>query len=247
MGDLKRIFVVSDIHGHYSLLREALEQAGFEPGNDEQLLVCCGDLFDRGAENRAVYDFFQKLTNKLLVCGNHDERLLHILRDRRMNPYDAYNGTERTVTEFFGGGCLRETGEVIISKNDKTAEGLRNLIVSMADYFETEHYVFVHGWIPTEKFTGGKTMPLPNWRRADGAQWSSARFSEWTSFRGINDMLPEKTIVCGHRPTRLASSFDPSRSPADSSIYYGKGMIALDAGTIRSGRVNVLVLEDELL
>ena len=60
-------------------------------------------------------------------------------------------------------------------------------------------------------------------------------------------MIPEKTIVCGHRPTRLAYTFDPSRELADSGIYYGENMIAIDAGTIRSGRVNVLVIEDSIL
>lgn len=132
-------------------------------------------------------------------------------------------------------------------KYGKMAGNLKRLIDSMADYYETEHYIFVHGWVPTAKDEGGNAMLLPDWRQADSAHWSSARFAEWTSFQGINDMIPQKTIVCGHRPTRLDASFDLSRSPTDSSIYYGKGMIALDAGTIRSGRMNILVLEDELL
>lgn len=109
MGTIKRIFVKSDIHGHCPLLKDTLGRAGYDPKNDDHLFVCCGDLFDRGRENRAVYDFVRKLKHKVLVCGNHDERLLHIIRDKRMNVYDLYNGTEQTVTEFFGPGCLTET------------------------------------------------------------------------------------------------------------------------------------------
>lgn len=66
-----------------------------------------------------MYDFVRKLKHKVLVCGNHDERLLHIIRDKRMNVYDLYNGTEQTVTEFFGSGCLTETCEPILPKYGK--------------------------------------------------------------------------------------------------------------------------------
>jgi len=46
----KKMFVVSDIHGHYTLLREALDRAGFDKDNEDHLLICCGDYFDRGTK-----------------------------------------------------------------------------------------------------------------------------------------------------------------------------------------------------
>jgi predicted phosphodiesterase len=45
--DVKKIFVVSDIHGHCTLLQKALERAGFDDANEDHLLICCGDYFDR--------------------------------------------------------------------------------------------------------------------------------------------------------------------------------------------------------
>ena len=106
MKHQKRIFAVSDIHGHYTILKAALDEAGFNSEDDKHLLVVCGDLFDRGRENRKVYDFVRKLKNKVLVCGNHDERLLHIIQDKRINLCDIHNGTEDTVEEFFGAGII---------------------------------------------------------------------------------------------------------------------------------------------
>lgn len=44
MGTIKRIFVTSDIHGHCTLLKDALGRAGYESENDDHLFVCCGDL-----------------------------------------------------------------------------------------------------------------------------------------------------------------------------------------------------------
>ena len=46
MSQTKNIFAVSDIHGHATLLKEALTQAGFDRKNPDHLLVCCGDYFD---------------------------------------------------------------------------------------------------------------------------------------------------------------------------------------------------------
>ena len=56
-------------------------------------------------------------------------------------------------------------------------------------------------------------------------------------------MLEGKVIVCGHRATYIAHLFDESRATDCSDIFYGDGVIAIDAGTYRTGRVNVLVIE----
>ena len=55
-----------------------------------------------------------------------------------------------------------------------------------------------------------------------------------------------KTLICGHMPTFLAGSHDPARADDDAGIFYGNGMIAIDAGTRDTHRVNVLVLEETL-
>lgn len=82
--NMKRLFVVSDIHGHYTLMKKALDDAGFDENNDNHVFVSCGDLFDRGVENRKVYDFVRRLKRKVLICGNHDERLLTIMSEKRV-------------------------------------------------------------------------------------------------------------------------------------------------------------------
>ena len=55
---MKKLFVVSDIHGHYSELKAALAAAGFDRNDPAHLLICCGDYFDRGSENAQVLRFF---------------------------------------------------------------------------------------------------------------------------------------------------------------------------------------------
>lgn len=243
--NMKRLFVVSDIHGHYTLMKKALDDAGFDEYNDNHVFVSCGDLFDRGVENRKVYDFVRRLKKKVLICGNHDERLLAIMSEKRVQVSDLYNGTDITVEEFFGTDSIGPYGQISFPTYGKMTGNLRRFISSMLDFYETKHYVFVHGWIPIE--TEGKTpLILENWRKADAEAWHNARFLEWQQLYGTSAMLAEKTIVCGHRPARLGHMFDPFREPDNSNIFYGDGMIAIDAGTVRSGRVNVLVLDEEM-
>ena len=246
MKNKKKLFVLSDLHGHFTQAKEALDKAGFDAGNEDHLFVHCGDLFDRGRENRAVLEFVQSLPRKVLVKGNHDERLYRVLTEGKVSETDFYNGMRTTLTEFFGADCVAPDGTLDLSQHADTVRELCGLIGGMVDYFESERYVFVHGWLPTEKRDGLPHL-LENWQNASEAAWQYARFSRWMDFIHSPARLDGKTIVCGHRPTRLAAAFDPARSEDDSSTYESPGMMAIDAGTIRSGRVNLLVLEDEIL
>ena len=39
----RTLFVVSDIHGHYTEMKKALEEAGFCEEKDDHVFVSCGD------------------------------------------------------------------------------------------------------------------------------------------------------------------------------------------------------------
>ena len=59
-----------------------------------------------------------------------------------------------------------------------------------------------------------------------------------------------KTVLCGHWHCSYGHSVYEGRGSefgpdADFSPYFGAGVIALDACTAHSGKVNVLVLEDD--
>ena len=76
---MKKLFVVSDIHGHCTILSEALDRAGFDRRNPDHLLICCGDYFDRGTENMEVLQFLERLPRKILIRGNHEDMLKKLL------------------------------------------------------------------------------------------------------------------------------------------------------------------------
>ncbi len=196
MLEIKKLFVVSDVHGYLAPLKTALAESGFDSNDDSHVFVCCGDLFDEQNKNDDLVRFIAELKHKILILGDREEEL-------------------RKISEL--------------------SQDLHALIENMRDYYETERYLFVHGWIPSGR----------DFRTADAESWHRARTVGWHEFYGENDVLPEKTIICGHIPTRLAYAFAPDRDLSDSGIYDGNGVIAINGGVEGCGKINVLMLEED--
>ncbi len=117
----------------------------------------------------------------------------------------------------------------------------------MLDYYESEHYIFTHGWIPCV-YERGEYSYYSDWRNAPEDEWDKTRWSN--GMDASVTCMEEKTIVCGHwhasyghaKFEHKGTEFGPD---ADFSPYYGSRIIAMDACTAVSGKVNVIVLEDE--
>ena len=240
-----KIIAVSDIHGHYTELLTALDGAGYKKDDPDQLLVVCGDCFDRGKENKKVFDFLLSVPRIVIIRGNHEDILKNVLLRKALTDTDFYNGTHNTVLEFLRSEDGRRMTE------EETNAVIENVYLPFLDstrnYFETENYVFVHGWLPFDIDGDGDPVPA-DLETATEEQWYEARWTSW--FDAIENGLLDigrKTVVCGHLATRFACEYGflPDRSPDDSSIYYGENFIVIDSNVMSSGRINVLVLEDE--
>ncbi len=241
MYKLRKLFVTSDIHGHCSPLKNALAAAGFDREKEDHLLVCCGDYFDRGDENDQVLRFLESIENKVLLRGNHEDMLLDLLYSGKLLRHHFMNGTMNTIENFFGKYAAKPDGTVDFSGKTRIVDRLCEFIEGTVDYFETKSCVFVHGWLPLIGDTpeGRKDVSKESWKKA--------RWEGWHQHYENKAPLSDKTLICGHIPASYATRFDPNRAPEDHGIFYGNGLIALDACTAVSGKINVLVLEDELL
>ncbi|MBQ5602288.1 MAG: metallophosphoesterase [Clostridia bacterium] len=240
-----KIFAVSDIHGHYTELKAALDKAGFDSTNTEHMLICCGDCFDRGHENRAVLEYLSALPRKILIRGNHEDILERIIENRYLDALDIRNGTDITIEEFFGSENIDRHGRIDFSQNHEQLEILKNFIASMYDFFETEKHIFTHGWLPITE-DDGTAILHPDKEHAPNSLWHDARFTEWFNAYSAGLTVENKTIVCGHRASYNACRIDESRTPDDYSIYFAPGIAALDSATIRTKNINVYVTEDTI-
>ncbi len=239
MKSKKKLFVVSDVHGHYTLLKEALDRAGFDKNNEDHLLICCGDYFDRGDENMEVLKFFERVKHKVLLRGNHEDMLLKLLQTGKLLPHHYINGTINTLRNIFGKYSIDPVNDTIdFSGKTSITERLCEFIEETVDYYETEEYVFVHGWLPENADTAEAR------KKASAEAWEKARWVRWNEkYLGLRP-LADKTLICGHLPTFYAGAFDPSRGKGNYQIFYGNGLIAIDAGTADTKQVNVLILEN---
>jgi len=251
-----RYYVTSDTHGFYSILRDALGQAGFFDDKGEKKLAILGDLFDRGDEAVQLQDFVLKLMEEdriILIKGNHEDLFKALVTEDFGIPYQHHvsNGTYDTVLQLTGYDPKRSVEEhYAFAKAGRETPLYEKIIPSMLDYYETKNYVFTHGWIPCLYSRRTGYSYYSDWRNADSFEWERARWEN--GMEAAQTCMEEKTIICGHyhasyghhKFEHKGSEFDED---ADYSPYYGPGVIAVDACTALSNRINVIVIEDEPL
>lgn len=242
---MPKFFVVSDVHGFYDELRDALDDAGFDPENTDHYLISCGDNFDRGPQNLEVQKFFIRTPRTILIRGNHEDLFDWAVRDG-FTMRDIQNGTYQTIQEL---GRAKIPEHQWASQDEITEYAYRTtrgFFDRMIDYFETENYIFVHGWIPNNM-----KSPDHQWRKATKNQWEKARWDNGMERAMRGHIEPGKIIVCGHWHTSWGHHRKDNTpewgNDADFSPYYDKGIIAIDACTAYSHKVNCIVLEDKFL
>ena len=251
---MPKFYVISDVHSYYDEMKKALDEAGFDPNNESHWLISCGDNFDRGPKPIEVMQYLQSLPRKVLVKGNHCDLLQDLCQRSYPGSYDFSNGTYDTVCKFGGMDLNKSFEECCIITERRT----KSFIYSMANYFETKNYIFVHSFIPLKSlddlskyYTRNRQFEFdPDWRHAHASEWEAARWGNPYEL-AKKGFLPDKTLVFGHFHTswpRHKYEGEPEIGQgADFSIYYGDGYIGIDGCTAYSGKVNVLVLEDSFL
>lgn len=256
-----KYYVVADVHGFFDQMKIALKAKGYFTDPVPHRLIICSDLFDRGKQARELEGFILDLLSRdevILIRGNHEDLALDLLNGWMRGSYQQYhhrsNGTIDTVLQLTGNeSAALYQAPVMVGRDFLHTPYIRTIIPAMRDYFETAHYIFVHGWIPctTAKLSSQQTeyVCMKDWRNADEKTWQNARWFNGMEAAHGGATEPGKTIVCGHWHSSfghayyegMGSEFDDD---ADFTPYYSDGIIALDACTARSGMVNCIVLED---
>lgn len=249
---MPKFFVISDVHSFFDEMKKALDDAEFDPNNEDHWLISCGDALDRGPKSQEVIDYLMGLDRCVLIAGNHDELIMDLL-DRKY-PYDAdyHNGTFRSVVD------LAPNAKTFYEACDIAYTKVKPFVDRMINYFETERFIFVHSFIalkcndklPAYYMRNRKFEYDPNWRHAHNSAWKTAMWGNPYEL-AEKGLLPDKTLVFGHYHTswpRYKYEGKPEFGDgADFSVYYGDGYIAIDGCCAASGQINCLVLEDEFI
>ena len=242
-----KFFVVSDIHGFYDEFIDALNKAGFDKNNKNHWLVSCGDEFDRGEKSVKVMNFLTNLERKILIRGNHMQLLEELCMRGFPYSYDKSNGTVRTVQDISGKYSAYDFAEACDITFKKTAR-YRELLVN---YFETKNYIFVHSWIVVNKVGIDTYEYRQDWRNSSDEEWENAMWVNPYDMAKQDLNKTGKTIVFGHFHTSYQWAKDGKCSEfgedAIFESYYGKNYIGIDSAVAYTNKINVIVLEDEII
>lgn len=263
-----KYFVVADVHGFYSEMMRALNEKEFDETNPEHKLIVCGDLTDRGTEALQMQKYILhliELNKVVLVRGNHEDLVLEMLDN--FNEYirpcidwthHFRNGTFDTMLQLSGETYFDAAGapDEFVAACRETPY-IKKIIPQTVDFFETKHYIFVHGWIPCNADEIEPSYSFnPQWRNATPEAWEQARWFNGVRLAHYHDIKEiGKTIVCGHWhcsygwshirqkrqefPQKNRKDWQKSFEP-----YTEEGVIAIDACTAYSGIVNCIVIDD---
>lgn len=239
-----KYFVSGDIHGFFDEWQNALNEKGFDLNNPEHKIILCGDLFDRGSQPKEIIDFVLKHKDKvILIRGNHED-LMEQMIERNSSDYgDLCNGTAQTIVDLYPEWQISEFDLKKIANLTK----LQKVLDMCIDYYETKHYIFVHGWIPIVE---NCYLYDSDWRTARKERWEKARWTNPVDMFRYEIYEPNKTIVCGHWHCSALwheqnlDEYEEFGDKANFEPFITKNMIAIDACTTYTHKVNVVVLED---
>lgn len=153
------IYAVGDIHGHRSLLDEAIVRIEADGGAQAEV-VFLGDYVDRGPDSRGVIDRLMEGVaagkNWTCIAGNHDRMFCNFVQNGVVYDPNIGSGLGWTHQRLGGGATLASYGVEMDGKSDEdlydaaqqaVPEAHLDFLMSRPLYHERDGYLFVHAGI----------------------------------------------------------------------------------------------------
>lgn len=237
---MRRVYVISDLHGYYDLFMKLLDKISF---NEYDLLYILGDVCDRGPDSLKILFYIQEHDNIILLKGNHEYMMQEALYYGVY--YDDFDYPSRAFNLWLanGGDTTMENIRCYLQKDKIRYEDyrvirsafLKNLyeyLNNLPEYLQIEvnnqTYILVHAGVDVKIPLEKQDINTLLWIRED-----------FYFQRG--DLT--KIYIFGHTPTALLNR-DHSFNIWLDEIHHNKIGIdgGLACGTV--GQLNCLCLND---
>ncbi len=225
---MKRILMISDIHGCVDQFNELLEVLNYQSSNDQLILL--GDYVDRGPKSRETVDKVMDLVENYHVIalrGNHDQRLVDLIRTDN-------SVVKSKFLEHGGLQTLQSYCDFINSSMDdslllEAINYIRSHFIAHIDfleslrlYHEDNDHIYVHA---------GLNPKYMNWKEQSDHDFMYIK-SEFHRSKSIAD----KKVIFGHtRTIELQESAD---------IWFDQDKIGIDGGCAYGLQLNCLIYKD---
>lgn len=227
---MKRILVISDIHGEIEKFEKLLVEAKYNTKEDQLILL--GDYVDRGSNAKAVIEKVKQLKKEgaFVLKGNHEDMMIKALttnEEKSWNHWVKRNGGDQTLYSY---GFLESDIAVTEGafekpnlKSDILEEHL-SFIQELDHFIETEEYIFVHAGVePAKPVTESEPYTL---------MWIRNEFH--SGYDG------EKIVVFGHTETKTLHGDN------NCNVYFGNNrIVGIDGGAVYGGQLNCLELPSQ--
>ena len=217
--DYERIFLTSDIHGHYSMFEELLDKIKL---TKKDLLIILGDSCDRGPKTyelyKKYYDLEKEGYNIKHLRGNHEDMLIKAMESGD-NDHWYRNGGEKTQKSFYNNS---ESKDTLTFEEWLEREGIKSIkwFVDWLDripiMISGKKNLFVHAAFDTTKGEDEQEHRFLIWDRNDF----------WTNNK------TGKAIYFGHTPSK------------DGKIrHYVNDVHCIDTGSYKNGIIACVELK----
>lgn len=220
-----RIFVVSDLHGHYELLHEKLREVAFDYNAD--LLFVLGDWTDRGPYSRYVLDYVNERWVHSLQ-GNHERMFIEGFESH-------WHPSNRSVLTLkaHGGDWIWNSG---LTDLDKILihDAFTSMPLGMELLLPNDRKVgMIHAEVPYNDWNKwlNITKAELEWDGMATAQWART----WYSTRYQGEVAGVDCVLVGHTPT-----------DSGNVEQYGN-MVFIDGGSFFNDSINFVELTDEFV
>ena len=217
--DYERIFLTSDIHGHYSMFEELLDKIKL---TKKDLLIILGDSCDRGSKTyelyKKYYDLEKEGYNIKHLRGNHEDMLIKAMESGD-NDHWYRNGGEKTQKSFYNNSENRDTltfEEWLEREGIKSVKWFVEWLDRIPIMISGEKNLFVHAAFDTTK----------------GEDEQEHRFLIWDRNNFWTNNRTGKAIYFGHTPSK------------DGKIkHYVNDVHCIDTGSYKNGIIACVELK----
>ncbi len=210
-------YVAGDLHGQVRILEALLRSVRFDPREDR--LYSVGDVIDRGTDTGELVAFLHEGSRAgwfSPIMGNHEELLLAYLKDPRRHGADY-------LDPGFG-------GRVTISALERSprSDDLLEWIAGWPLVLSLDSFILVHGALPRIRQSIWGDPDLCDKRVDSETGFHSCL---WARPPELYPSYDQKTVISGHNIVQEGQ-------------HYQDGIILIDTGGYRTGRLTLFRLED---
>ena len=217
--DYERIFLTSDIHGHYSMFEKLLDKIKL---TKKDLLIILGDSCDRGPKTyelyKKYYDLEKEGYNIKHLRGNHEDMLIKAMESGD-NDHWYRNGGEKTQKSFYNNSESKDTltfEEWLEREGIKSVKWFVYWLDRIPIMISGKKNLFVHAAFDTTKSEDEQEHRFLIWDRNDF----------WTNNK------TGKAIYFGHTPSK------------DGKIkHYVNDVHCIDTGSYKNGIIACVELK----